>query len=299
MFLFPLLIGHYQKINICPLLSGYPEGIPVNIAAKLLPFKSRFNPAVWMHVLLQKNISEKNQPKDTSATFSKKKLLLLVDHLYNTIAKLNNDRKTNWNNYYTSAITGGDYLAEKEKIISSMLDEVKGKKLLDLGANDGYFSLLAATKNFSVIAIDSDEQCITSLYRKIKDTKLLHLLPLCIDISNATPASGFAGKERSSFHERIYPDVVLALALIHHLALAGNIPLPMLADYFAGLAPQLIIEFVPKEDEKTKLLLQNKKDIFPGYSIARFEEIFSEKFVIENKETVGDTRRSIYFMKRR
>jgi hypothetical protein len=295
-FLFPLLIAHYQKENICPLLYGYPDGVPVNTTVKHLPFKSRFNPSVWMHVFLQNRVSS-GHFKSKSSAFSKKKLLLLVDHLYGMIKHLSNDRKTTWNDYYGSTIISGGYLSEKERIITNMLDELTGNLLLDIGANDGYFSLLAA-KKFDVISIDNDEECIKSLYRKIKEDKKPNILPLCINISNPTPATGFASKERTSFLERIRPDAVLALALIHHLALTNNIPLPMIADYLSQFSPQLIIEFVPKDDEKSLLLLRDKKDIFPDYTMDNFEKIFLEKFNIEKKEQIKGTNRYLYLMKR-
>ena len=297
-FLFPLLISHYQKTGVDPWLYGYPDGIPVHVAAKFLPFKSHFNLSVWMHVFLQNRISGKSKLSGNSSSFTKNKLLLLINNLKSLINKLNNDRKTTWNDYYTSAIISGDYLSSKEEIVKALLNEATGDKLLDIGANNGQFSFLAAANKFDVIAVDNDEGCIKMLYRKVKENGYGNLLPLCVNITNPTPPSGFAGKERSSFRERVQPDVVLALALVHHLALTNNIPLPMLAAYFAELSPQLIIEFVPKDDEKAKLLLKNKKDIFPDYTMTDFEKYFNVKFSIEKKEHLAGTNRFIYFMKR-
>lgn len=298
-FLFPLMIAHYHKTGIVPFLQGFADGIPVQTAANLMPYKSRFSAAAWLHVYLQNKFSNKQAATSSPVSFSERKMMNLLNHLESTVEKLNNRSKSAWRDYYNESVSGIDYLQVKEKMVTRYLQKLNGKHLLDLGANNGYFSILAAKMGFDVLAIDSDEQCINSFYKKIKAENITGVLPLCVNIISPSPATGFANQERGSFNERIKPDTVMALALLHHLCIGKNLPLEMLANYFAGLAPQLIIEFVPKEDEKTKLLLQNKKDIFPGYSIARFEEIFSEKFVIENKETVGDTRRSIYFMKRR
>jgi hypothetical protein len=298
-FLFPLMIAHYHNTGIVPLMLGFAEGIPVHTAAKLLPYKSRFNAAAWLHVYLQNKFSNKHPAAASPVSFSEKKMMNLLNHLESTVEKLSNSSKSPWRDYYAESVPGTDYLQAKEKIISAYLQKINGKHLLDLGANDGHFSILAAQSGFDVIAIDNDEQCINSFYKKIKADNITGVLPLCINIISPTPATGFGNMERSSFEERIKPDALMALALLHHLCIGKNIPLEMLASYFAKLVSQLIIEFVPKEDEKTQLLLQNKKDIFPSYSIARFEEIFSEKFVIENKEMAGDTGRSIYFMKRR
>jgi len=179
-----------------------------------------------------------------------------------------------------------------------LLQKLDGKNLLDLGANDGFFSLLAAAKNFNVVAIDKDDQCINTLYKKVKEENIANILPLCMDIMNPSPASGFANNERASFRERIHADAVMALALVHHLAIGYNLPLSKIAEYLYEFSHQLIIEFVPKEDEKVQLLLQNKKDIYPEYTREHFENVFRQKFTITEKVQVPGSARIIYLMQR-
>jgi len=298
-FLFPLWLAHYHKTGFQHLLGVYPGGIPVEIAAKLLPGKSGLNPGVWLHVRLQNKLNKSKVSNKTTHSFTKNKLLNLVSHLESIIQKLDNSNKTNWSNYYTENINSPEYLHEKEKIILDLLSKARGNKALDLGANDGQFSLLAAEKGYDVVATDNDEQCINNFYKKIKKLNIAAILPLCIDITNPSPASGFDNRERAAFSERIQPDIVMALALIHHLVIGKNIPLSMVAEYLSRLAPQLIIEFVPKEDEKTQLLLQNKKDIYTEYSKEGFESCFGLYFNFNTAKQVGDTGRFIYMMNKK
>lgn len=297
-FLFPLLIAHYNQIPVGSCILGFPDGIPVSYAAKLLPFKSKLNAGVWLHVILQNKLSGRQSSDASRVTFSSKKMINLIDHLTNVISKLQYNSHSVWKNYYTDAVTDANYLSAKEKTVREWLSELEGEKLLDLGANNGYFSLIAAENKFSVIALDNDEHCINSLYKKNNKEDHLPVLPLCISLMQPTAATGFANKERSSFHERAKADVAMALALIHHLRIGNNVPLTMLASYFASLAPQLIIEFVPKEDEKTQLLLRNKKDIYPDYTASFFENVFSKHFRIEKKENLSGSGRTLYLMKR-
>ena len=297
-FLFPLLLSHYHKTSIQPFLNSYPNGIPVNITAKLLPWKSRLNPGVSLHVFLQNKLSKKTKNTGQTNSFSTNKLLNLISHLDGIIRNLSNTDKTEWSNYYTGSISSPEYLGKKEEIINNLLQKLDGRKLLDLGANEGFFSLLAAAKNFAVIAIDKDDQCIRTLYNKIKEENITNILPLCMDLMNPSSASGFANNERASFGERIHTDAVMALALVHHLAIGYNLPLSKIAEYLYGFSHQLIIEFVPKEDKKVQLLLQNKKDIYPKYNQEHFENIFGKLFSITEKVQVPDTRRIIYLMKR-
>jgi ribosomal protein L11 methylase PrmA len=159
--------------------------------------------------------------------------------------------------------------------------------------------LLATENNFKVIAVDNDEQCINNLYKKIKQQNISGLVPLCLDISNPQVSTGFANTERTSFAERVQADAVLALALVHHLVISKNIPLSLIASYFSRLAPQLIIEFVPKEDEKVQWLLQHKKDIYSAYTKEEFEKIFQQYFTIVSANAVPGTSRSIYLMRKK
>lgn len=297
-FLFPLLLSHYHKTSIQPFLNSYPNGIPVNITAKLLPWKSRLNPGVSLHVFLQNKLSKKIKNSGTATSFSKNKLLNLISHLDGIIRDLNNIDKTEWSNYYNESISSPEYLGKKEEIINNLLQKIDGRKLLDLGANEGFFSRLAAAKNFDVIAIDKDDQCINSLYKKVKEENITNILPLCMDLMNPSTASGFANNERASFGERIHTNAVMALALVHHLAIGYNLPLRKIAEYLFGFSHQLIIEFVPKEDEKVQLLLQNKKDIYLEYSREHFENVFQQRFIITEKVPVPDSERIIYLMKR-
>src|SRR6187455_1309060 len=297
-FLFPLLLSHYHKTSIQPYLVSYPNGIPVNITAKLLPWKSRLNTGVALHVFLQNKFSKKTKNTGTATSFSKNKLLNLISHLDSIIRDLNNIDKTEWSNYYADSILSNEYLEKKEEITGNLLQKLDGRKLLDLGDNEGFFSCLAAAKEFDVIAIDKDDQCINTLYKKVKEKNITNILPLCMDLMNPSPASGFANNERASFKERIHTDAVMALALVHHLAIGYNLPLNKIAEYFYEFSHQLIIEFVPKEDEKEQLLLQNKKDIYTEYNREHFENVFRQMFTIIEKAQVPDSNRIIYLMER-
>ena len=150
-----------------------------------------------------------------------------------------------------------------------------------------------------VIATDSDNRCISKLYQEVKEQKLENILPLILDVANPSPAIGFNNQERGAFHQRIQTDLVAALALVHHLVIGKNISLPVLAAYFNNIAPELIIEFVPKEDEKVQQMLASRPDTFPDYSPAHFEQYFSAWFNIIEQVPVPGTHRILYKMQRK
>ena len=296
-FLFPLFLEKYNKLLVHQTFSAWPNGIPANETAALLPSSTRFNLAAWLHVYLQTVVGKNKNGKKTDTNFDKKKMLNLLQHLETTIKGLKppTSRKTTWSNYYEETILGMDYLKAKEKIFREYIADWKGKKTIDLGANDGYFSRILGETAAIVISADSDDRCIQTLYEE-KNRKIL---PLVLDLSNPSQPGGFFNKERATFHERISVDAVAALALIHHLAIGKNIPLGILADYFNKIAPELIIEFVPKDDPKVQQLLKDREDIFNNYTTEDFEKEFSLYFEILKSTTIPGTSRRLYRMKRR
>jgi hypothetical protein len=299
-FLFPLYLEHYLKKDVQKILSAYIEGIPVDVTARLLPWKSNLNLGVWLHVYLQNTIQQGKKGSPNTVQFQKKKLLDLISHLESILQRFPAERsyKTTWNNYYDDTILSQEYLQQKETIFRSFCEGLTIQSALDIGANDGYFSKILAAKGIQVIATDVDGQCINRLYGEIKKKALPDILPLILDVSNPSPAVGFHNKERAAFHERIQTDLVLALALVHHLVIGKNIPLPMLAAYFHDIAPQLIIEFVPKEDEKVQQMLKSRKDVFEDYNQERFEAFFSQYFLLIKKIKIPGTQRVLYHMQR-
>lgn len=297
-FLYPLWLSHYLKQDCHRLFYAYPEGIPAPDADRFMPWKSRLKPATWLHLHLAARLQLSPGHVKNKMGFSRKKLQNILTHLHSIITKLENRTPSSWLPYYRESASE-DYIQEKEKIVTEMLQQIEGTHLLDLGANEGYFSLRAAEKNFSVIAVDSDEQCINTLYRKIRQDAVSRILPLCMDITNPTSASGWANKERISFEERLQVQAVLALALVHHLHIGKNIPLGHIADYFSHLAPQLIIEFVPKEDIKVIPLLRYKKDTYSDYTKEFFEKEFSKYYTIQSERVVPGSLRRLYLMKKR
>jgi SAM-dependent methyltransferase len=303
-FFFPLLLENYRQMDVQKLLSVYLDGIPVKTVAKLLPFRSRFKMSIWLHVFLQNSVSSKNKAGASSGnvSFSKQKLVNLIESLRGAIKslKLNTALQTTWNNYYDETILSKNYLEAKEKLFREMISGINIGRVLDAGCNDGYFSKILSETNPLVVAVDFDSHCVNRLYLEAKSGGIRPILAFCIDLTNPSPALGFNHKERSSFADRAKSELVTALALIHHLVLSKNIPLQDVAFMLAGLTKNfLIIEFVPITDEKSRQLIAQKNDYHKPYDPEAFEKSFIAYFEIENKQTVPDTERILYRMKKR
>ena len=301
-FLGPLLLMHYNKKPLHQLLLAYPDGIPLAITKSLLPAKSRFSLYTYLHIFLHARISTGNKNKaNDNSRFSKQKLLNLVSSLEILVKKMKLPSQASiWSGYYKEASQRNDYLEEKKKIISHWITQLPGiKTCTDLGANEGAFSQLPAGININTIAADFDPYCINKLYKKIKSTGEKNIQPLILDLSNPSAAIGVNNEERKSFLQRSNTDLVLALALIHHLAIGKNIPFDMIADFFTRITKNLIIEFIPKQDEKIQLMLKTKKDIYTDYTESNFLNSFERYYSVSGRQVIGETGRVIFLMNRK
>ena len=300
-FLAPLLLMHYRKNSLQPLLLAYPEGIPLSIAKSLLPGRSKFSLHTYLHIHLHAHVAKRKNLTATSKTkFSNQKFLNLISSLEILINKLRSpEQSTAWSAYYDEAAQRNDYLEQKKKIIVQWLDSLPEiKTAADLGANDGEFSRLLSSRNIHTITADADPYCINKLYNQVKAGGEKNIQPLIVDLTNPSPAMGVNNEERTSFLSRLHVDLVLALALVHHLAIAKNIPFEMIADFFQKISRALIIEFVPENDEKVQLMLAGKKDIYRAYMEENFEKAFGKYFKVAKKESITGSGRTLYLMTR-
>lgn len=301
-FLAPLLLMHYSKTSFHQLQLAWIDGIPLHEASKLLPFRSRFSLHTFLHIHLHAKVSRRETGRSNkTGVFSRQKMQNLITSLTLLINKLRAPvQPSNWQGYYAEAETRSTYLDSKKELVRNWIAELKDvRTAADLGANDGMFSRIAAQQGLTVLAADGDPYCVNAMYLDLKKTGEKNVQPLIMDLANPSPATGLNNQERDSFIQRLRPDLVLALAVIHHLTIGKNIPLEHLAGFFSVTRNYLIIEFVPKEDAKVQLLLANKPDIYEHYTIDNFKAIFGACFTIEKQEQIAQSGRTLFLLRKK
>jgi hypothetical protein len=302
-FLGPLALMSLRDIRLIRLFQEYINGIPLDLVSSLLPKKTYLNFYLIIHIHLharyQKKYSEKPLARSAEKPMSRKSLLGFIDILESAVKQLNWGTKGNtWADYYQKCDHVPEFLEGKIKLVGSFLDILKSATLWDMGANTGVFSRLAQDKGMHVVSMDMSPDCVEANYRETVRKGEKNLLPLWIDLVNPSPAIGWGNKERMSLADRGPVDTVLALALIHHLAISNNVPLAKIANYFSSICQSLIIEFVPKTDRMAQQLLASRDDIFGDYTQDEFEKEFLRYFTIDGKEKIGDSGRILYLMKK-
>ncbi|MFT3847015.1 MAG: class I SAM-dependent methyltransferase [Lacibacter sp.] len=299
-FLNPLLISAHTGMEVHKLLLAYPDGVPAALTATLLPFKTKLSSSIYLHVHLHAKLAGQTAKENTTKRkVTQKNIEQILQSLHDLIQDLKLPaKKTVWNNYYDETILSEQYLNEKKKVVSSILSEINYNSVIDLGANEGEFSLLC-NKDALVVSADFDSDCINSLYTASKQRKQKNILPVVADLTYPSPAMGWMNNERPALFNRKKFDVCLALALIHHLAIAKNISFMQLADFFAKAADLLIIEFVPKNDAKVEGMLKWRKDIFEGYSEKEFENAFAVNFELKQRLPITGSKRTLYYFQKK
>jgi len=302
-FLAPLALMSLTDIRLGQLLRVHIDGIPLDLANELLPGKVRWNLGLGTHITLhaqaqQKYAKAEAHKDDRKKVFSKNALLGLLDSLKNTVKSLQwKPAGTEWADYYEITNYSGSAFEEKKAVIRKFLDIAQPGSVWDLGANNGVFSRLASEKGIFTVAADIDPAAVESDYQNIQSEDAKNLLPLLLDLTNPSAASGWNNEERDSFAGRGPAGLVMALALVHHLAISNNVPLDRVAASFAAMGQWLIIEFVPKQDSQVQKLLSSRLDIFDNYTIEGFEESFQRYYHIQEKSAVAESDRILYLMK--
>jgi ribosomal protein L11 methylase PrmA len=302
-FLAPLLLMSRVDVRLARLLCTHLDGIPLDLASSLLPRRTWLRPAWLTHVHLHaqsvKRFAQRQVPTVAlSKGVSRRGLEGLVDHLERAIQGLSWKARTQWSDYDLDHGYDADAFDFKRGIVLEMIQGVAPGTVWDLGANTGVFSRIAAECGALVIALEADAGAAERHYRDVSDRQQDRVLPLWLDVTNPPPALGWGHSERMSLEERGPADLLMALALVHHLAISNNVPLRLIADWFARLTRCAIVEFVPKEDPQTRRLLTTRKDTFDDYEQSSFEKHFSRHFRILRSAPVVGTQRVLYLMQK-
>jgi hypothetical protein len=302
-FLVPLLLMSRRDVGSGILLRSDLDGIPLELGSRLLPRSTWLNPAILFHVHLhamaQARYADTTVPQSNGNRrgMSRNAMLALAAGLRRCIESLEwTPAGTQWAEYandnsYTDAAS-----RSKREIVSRAIGSLGARMVWDLGANTGEYSRAAREAGSNVIAFDIDPAAVERNYRQVRSTGESGILPLLLDFANPSPAQGWAHSERLSLEQRGPADAILALALIHHLAIGRNLPLDRIASFLSRLGRALVIEFVPKSDAQVQRLLRNRADIFPGYTVEGFEAAFSRHFRIDSVQPIAESGRTAYLM---
>jgi SAM-dependent methyltransferase len=309
MFIIPLLLKAHRDIQLAPLLRSNLEGVDPEEALKFISVPDIFRRGVFTHLYLHARLqararrAEARTPAPDAAPAkwpvrqTREMTLRMVQSIKRMVAKLERGHgETVWSAYETTHSYDDVSLAEKKGFVERHVQGKRWRMVYDLGSNTGTFARLCSEHADHVIAVDEDELAVDTLYHRLKTERPDNVTPLVMQLSNVSPGQGWRGRERKSFDDRGKPDLILCLALIHHMVITANIPMQDFLQWIRSFDAAVVLEFVGPEDEMTLRLLKNKRSKHPDYTLARFESIAAAMFDIADKTPLKEGRRHIYFL---
>jgi ribosomal protein L11 methylase PrmA len=304
-FLAPLALASLVDSRLLTLSRVNIDGVPLDLASRLLPSTTKFKPGLLAHI----HVHAKSDRPDsggkkggTGARLSKTGLLALVDSLKGTVEGLHwKPEGTEWADYYSDTNYSSGAMESKRSQVMKAVEGLDPKPLncWDLGANNGEFSRLVASQGIDTIAWDVDPAAVEKAYLAIREGGEGRIVPLVQDLTNPSPDLGWDSNERDGLIRRGPADLILALALIHHLAIGNNVPLGMIAEFFAQIGRFSIVEFVPKEDSQVQRMLVGRRDVFDGYTHEGWEAALEGRFEVLQRLPVADSVRTLYVLQRK
>jgi len=302
-FLGPLALKGLRDRRLAGLTRVYIDGLPLDLASALLPLRTHASFGLQTHIHLHARSQRRYAAKPGKAKGAKLHefaLRALIDSLKRTVAGCRlRVRPSAWSEYYASTNYTAEALARKEQLVAEFLDEIRPQMVWDLGANVGRFSFIAAEKAIQTVGLESDHVAVELSYLECRNRGVPNFLPLVQDLSNPSPSLGWGHAERQSLEQRGPSDMLLMLAIVHHLAIGNNVPLHAIADFAARLGKWLVVEFIPKDDSQVQRLLASREDIFESYTQSRFEAEFQALFRIKKSVPITGSKRTLYLMQNR
>ena len=306
MFLFPLIVQAYKGIDFQPLLRAGIDGVPLQTAAGMFGLRDRLRSGVLSHVWLQSKLDKRYSGADihvrqdlASAGFNEEMILANVRRLRKLVQRLGWDGfGSEWGEYESFHNYSAADQALKESFIDECTAASGAQRVWDIGCNTGRFSRIAARHAEHVIAMDKDHFAVERLYREIRSQAGGSVIPILQDIANPSPNWGWRNRERLDLVSRFRPQLVLCLALVHHVVISANVPVQEFVEWLASITDHLIIEYVSRRDEKVRILLRNKSDEYADYSRVRFESALSDRFTIERSQALESGNRFLYWCRR-
>ncbi|HYP48372.1 MAG TPA: hypothetical protein VEQ61_07005 [Thermoleophilaceae bacterium] len=304
LYLYPLLLQSVKGVRFHPWLRGSIDGITPAEMRALMSFRDRFRRGiftnVFLHAKLEARYADRTQEvqRDVKRVGFKKEMLVAnVRKMRKLVERLDwSPPEGVWTAYGERNSYTDDDARRKDEFVREVATSRGWNLVWDIGCNNGRYSRIAAEGANTVVAVDADQGPVELLYRDLRDEGDEKILTLTMNLADPSPGLGWRGLERKAMPGRGKPDLVLALALVHHIAMSANVPVKEFISWLATLDAALVIEFPTREDPMVKKLLAPKREgLHPDYELSFFERCLEEAFVVERSERLESGTRVLYF----
>ena len=308
LFLNPLLLQVLKDVPYQPWLRGSLEGITPLQLKNLLGVRDLFRRGVFTHVYLHSRLERRygDRRRDVrselrAAGFRKELIAANARRLAKVVRGLEwTPAGSEWSEYRTTSTYTDEDAAQKAEFVRAAAASAGARLVWDLGCNDGSYSRIAAEHADYVVALDADQAVVERLYRELRAAGETRILPLVADLADPSPNLGWRGRERTALAERGRPQLMLALAVLHHLAITRNVPVEEFLGWVRSLGSSLVIEFVDRGDPMAERLLAAKRTgLHDDWRRDVFEQRLGEAFDLERSVALASGTRFLYYARPR
>jgi len=309
LYLYPLLFQAHKDIPFHPWMRGSIDGIQPIDAIKVFSLRDRLRRGVFLHTSLHARLDRRaNKSGPGSAEENKTnrqvkpgQIKAQLESMNRLVSKLKwKAGETSWSGYRQSNTYSDEDDRRKQAFVGEVAAQLKPGLTWDMGCNDGAYSRIAAESSERVVAFDFDHATVEALYRSLREEGNTKILPLVSNLADPSPALGWRGLERKTLADRGAPDLMLALALIHHVSISANIPIADFLQWARDLETTLLVEFPKRTDPMVRALLANKHEgANPDYEEGNFERELEKRFEVERREELPSGDRILYLARPR
>ena len=302
-FLYPLFLQAYRNVPYHPWLRGSLEGIEADQCLALMSSRDYLRSGVLTHVYLQAKAqsryedSERDVRQDLrSAGFGAAMIKNNIQRLRRLVARLEwQPKRSPWSEYAQEHSYDDDDLRRKSNFVRRVLAPRRWSLVWDIGCNTGTYSRLAAEHAEYVLALDADHLAVDRMYEALKHEGSETILPLLADVADPSPGLGWRGLERHPLVDRGSPDLILCLALIHHIVIGRNIPITEFVEWIATFGANVVVEFVGHGDPMVDKLMRNRTGQDIEYSAEALELALARHFETTTHEALQSGTRTLYY----
>jgi SAM-dependent methyltransferase len=304
LYLYPLLLQAVKGVSFQPWLRGSIDGITPPQMRGLTSFRDRFRRGFAINIFLQARLEQREAGAGAELKrqlqgpgIGKQLILANVRKMRRLVAGFEwSPQEGVWLTYCEHNTYTDEDARRKDEFVREVATSKPWHLAWDLGCNRGRHARIAAEGARYVVAIDGDQAPVELLYRELRDARDETILPLTVNVVDPSPPLGWRGLERKTLLERGRPDLVLALALIHHVTIGANVPVREFVDWLATLGSALVVEFPTREDPMVQKLLAPKGEgLHPDYEREFFERCLEEAFDVRRSEQLASGTRILYF----
>jgi 2-polyprenyl-3-methyl-5-hydroxy-6-metoxy-1,4-benzoquinol methylase len=306
----------FERCFLLPLIASREAGIPLDWSlrdaargldhaglARILGARRWLKPSLWRSVALpnalhgaapiRSSAQQSRWRNDAQARFSLERTFRRNLRRTRSLQRALEPAASMWREYtQTRTHYAEQDVEQKTAFVRSAIDDTKPTWVLDVGANTGEFSEHAAARGAAVVAIDTDEAAVNGIFSTARRSRA-NILPMVGNFASPSPALGWANGETQSFLDRAEKrfDLVLLLAIIHHLRVTHGVPVERILRTVAGVTKKhVVIEHVPVEDPRFQQLSRGRDSLYGDCSREVFESILASQFAIESSRTLANGR---------